>query len=112
MNLAEKMDEWGILKYRADMLERQIKEEVLQLSSSQSVGIVTARYSKGRGSYDYEQIARVVEPNIEIVEKHRKISYDWKSICEESGASKKEMEMFYKEGSPSVTLKLSEEFAE
>ncbi len=107
MNLAERMTRWEELRSEADRLESEIKDEVLLLGKTQTVGNVTATYSKGRGTYDYASIVQILEPEQEVVEKHTKVTLDWKAIAEESGMTDEIKERFYTPADKAtVSLKL------
>lgn len=106
MNLSEKMNKWEELKAEVDAIEDEIKAEVLALAKTQKVGKVTATYSAGRGSYDYEQMAMRLEPEQEVIDKNTKPVTDWRKVCEDAGATDELKEKFYKPGTPYVSLKL------
>lgn len=67
----------------------------------------TAVYSDGRGSYDYEAIAKILEPDPELIERHSRVSVDWRKVCEEAGMTEELKEKFYRPGKPYVSLKIA-----
>ena len=107
MNLSEKMSRWEQLRREADVLENEIKDEVLALAKTQKVGNVTATFSNGRGSYDYEAMAMKIEPDQEIVDRNTKTVTDWRKVCEEASAPEEIRALFYKAGTPYVSVKLA-----
>ena len=68
-------------------LEELIYTHVLALESSQSVGNVTAKYTNGRTSYNYEAVRDAVPPvklNTYISRHTTTIEkVDWRSLCKE-----------------------------
>ena len=115
MTLSEMMQKYETLKRECDELEAMIKSEVIALGSSQKVGNVSATLSKGRGSYDWEKIARGLEPDEETVAKYTSttVKTDWKLMVEEFSTVRPAEEIetlkqkFYTEGgAPTVSVKL------
>jgi hypothetical protein len=104
--LAEKMERWAALKEAADKLEAEIKEEVMALGKTQKANGVTATYSNGRGSYDYESMAMKLEPDTEVVQEHSTVKVNWRAVCEATDGYEDAKEFFYKPGSPYVSVKL------
>ena len=99
--LAQSLLQWQGLKEQMDELEEAIKEAVLKLGKTQTVGDVRASYSKGRTTYDYETPASSFATD-EQMEAFKKVSYDWRGMCEAYG-----FEPAVKSVSPpSVTVKL------
>ena len=96
------MLEWEQAQTKADALELQIKDAVLGLGKTQTVGNVRATYSNGRKRYDYETGA-VEHPNftVEIAESKSKTVIDWRGVCNALNA-----EAPYTQSEPSVSLKL------
>lgn len=123
MNLAEKMETWRILHSQAVALEDEIREEVLQLGKSQRVGQVLARYTSGRGSYDYPKITEAARKAYEAIGPEalakfdetvaaltkKIVTVDHRAICERVGASEDLKAQFYTPGKPSVSLAIVEE---
>ena len=56
--LARFLLRWETERTALDVLEREIKDLVLMLGETQTVGYVSAKYSKGRTTYDYELACR------------------------------------------------------
>lgn len=104
--LAKLMLEWERLTRKAEFVEIQIQEAVLEIGSTQKVGNVHASFSKGRGKYDYQG---AYESNGELASEDlldrctTKVT-DWKKVCEAMGI---DMESHYVQTSgPSVSVKL------
>lgn len=101
--LAKKMLEWEQAKRSCDELEAAIRDSILQLCETQTVGNVKAQYSKGRRSYDYIQAANEVP--IKIVNLHTTMPLpktDWKAVCKSAGIT----DISFTQSDPSVSLKL------
>ena len=100
--LAQKMLEWEQAQTKADALALEIREAVLELGKTQTVGNVRATYSNGRKSYDYETGA-VEHPAFthEFAQQYSKTSIDWRSVCKALNADAP-----FTESTPSVTIKL------
>lgn len=98
--LAQALLDWGDKQRELNDLETTITAAVLQLGKTQKVGDVRATYSAGKKQYDYQIAA--VDPPQEVVWKHSKTVVDWKSVCEEIGATS----IPCKQSDPSVRVKL------
>jgi hypothetical protein len=109
MSLSEDMAHWGVLKQQIDILEAKIKEEVLTLKQTQKVGRVIASYTIGRGSYDYQHLAYMLEPEDSIIQRNSKQVIDWRQVCEDINATDEQKKLFYTPGNPGVTLKIEKE---
>ena len=91
-HLARLMLLWEQKKRETDELERGIKDAVLQLGKTQTVGYVRATYSNPRKSYDYEG---ALEQDLEdgdlldewkdqiraAISEHMKTVVDWRAAC-------------------------------
>lgn len=80
------MLEYEELYRKLKELEDKIIPHVLELKSTQSIGNVTAKYSKGRTSYDYERVKDEYNESITpYIVKHTKVveKIDWRSICKD-----------------------------
>jgi len=106
MNLSEKMERWGKLRAELDALEVEIQSEVLPLGKTQDVGRVTAAYSGGRGSYDYQAMGLALQPGADLVHRYSKMVTDWRKVCDAVGVDDDVRRRYYKAGTPSVSLKL------
>jgi hypothetical protein len=123
MNLAEKLETWQVLRTQIQDLEDEIREEVLRLGQSQRVGRSVARYTKGRGSYDYPSIAKELEAaysqigpdalaKYQAIVKHDTVAttrIDWRKVCEDAGVDDSLKSKHYTAGEPSVSLAIVEE---
>ena len=113
--LAKKMLEWESKKRELDALEAEIKDAVMALGNTQTVGNVRATYSAGRRTFDYQTPVNVEHVRAEAAGEDVRVNevcaaiahtsktvIDWKAACEALGLEK----MLEKEGAPSVALKL------
>ena len=102
--LARDMLKWEQLRRQLDELEEAIKDSVLQIGQTQTVGNVRASYSKGRKSYDYQTAAdghpMVSEATIALFTTP---SVDWRGICKHAGIDDVPIKS---QSGPSVSLKL------
>ena len=87
--LARDMLVWERKRRELDELEAAIKDSVLQLGKTQTVGNVRATYSNPRNSYDYEGGVEAAELDNEtynrLVGKHTKRTIDWRGLCKDEG---------------------------
>ena len=81
-NLARLMLRWEKQKRALDELEAAIKDTVLQIGKTQTVGHVRATYNNPRKSYDYEGAAdghpMVTDATIALFTTPK---IDWRGIC-------------------------------
>lgn len=89
---------------RVYVLEGEIKDAVLELEETQTVGTVRASYSAGRKSYQYtlcgpDASQEIIDNNTKIIPAEQKT--DWRKVCQEA-----EIEVTFTQGAPSVTLKV------
>ncbi len=100
--LASLMLDWENAQTKADSLAQQIREEILKLGKSQTVGNVVATYRKGTTSYDYETPARAtIQPDI-LADKYSKLVYNFREACIDNNIEPLVIGI----GDPSVSLKL------
>jgi len=104
--LALKMLEWEKARRDLDLLESEIKEAVLELGKTQTVGNVRATFTNGRSIYDYEGAARKAEFPDDVIDVHSKTVVDWKKICET--AQIMDTVQVISKTKPSVSIKLME----
>jgi len=106
--LAELLLSWEIEKAALDELEGKIKELVLTLGETQTVGYVRASYSKGRTTYDYELACRNHEADMNpvLVAKHAKTTVDWRAMAMESLKLAQAEIPVTKVGEPTVSIGL------
>ena len=101
--LANKMLEWETLISAAAKLEAEIKEAVLTIGKTQTVGNVRASYSEGRRSFDYSTPGSTAA--IEIIEEHTvtqtTMTTDWKQVCKVAGIDP----LVVSQSDPSVNVK-------
>lgn len=91
LEFATLMVEYERMYRQMQDIEEQIKAHVLGLEETQKIAHVTARYSGGRKSYDYEKAGREAPP--QLVKEHTKMvkKVDWRKICEDMGLDKEEI---------------------
>lgn len=107
MSLADKIKQYEETYFNLQALEEEIKEEVAQLGQSQQVGRVTASwFPNGRGKYDWESIAKSLEPDDEIIDANTetKVTVKWKKIAEQLEATDELKNRFYTPGNPFVSI--------
>ena len=101
--LARDMLKWEQMKRQLDEMEQAIKDTVMQLGRTQTVGNVRASYSKGRKRYDYHAaIAAAGYDSPSQLEPWRKVTYDYRSACKELEIT----EVPFTQSPPSVSVKL------
>ncbi len=104
--LAADMLKWEQKKRELDELEQAIKDTVMQIGKTQTVGNVRATFSNGRKSYDYQRAVESYAAQGLFVDdalaKHSKTVYDYKAICAELLI----VAVPFTQSPPSVSLKL------
>jgi len=104
-----------LLQYEAEYkaleaLKEEIIEAVLDVGETQKAGNVTASYSGGRKTFDY-QTAAVESPKVtpDIIQEFTKtvttVEVDYLKVCDAAGLDK-ETEIPFTQSQPSVTLKV------
>ena len=85
--LATKMLDWEKRRRELDALEAEIKNAVLQIGKTQTVGNVRVSYSAGRRSFDYETPGKTADENIiaDYTKTVTTVTTDWKMICDVAG---------------------------
>lgn len=100
--LARLMLEWEAKRKELDKIETDIKNIVLELGESFTVGDIRATFTKGRTTYDYEMTVQRAEPDQETVDKFTSTVIDYRGITQELN-----LEPIIKTvGEPSVTIKI------
>jgi len=105
--LAALMLQWEQDRRAMLVTEAEIKEMVLAIGNTQTVGNVRATYSGGRKQYNYEGVCADIPIPLTVMKKHttpQPAKIDWKSIAEEAGVE----DIPFTQSPPSVTLKLIE----
>jgi hypothetical protein len=110
-NLAFLMLKWEQQRRALDELEQGIKDTVLALGQTQTVGNVRASYSGGRKTYNYQAAVESYhdshpEEAEDAMDKFGKMTYDYRAVCKELL-----IEPGFTESPPSVSLKLMTETA-
>lgn len=103
--LARDLMTWAAMKERLDELEAAIKDTVLQLGETFTVGDVRATFNSGRKTYNYEgAIASYSRTHSigDLRDKYAKLTYDYKGMCDELGI----VTFDWTQSDPSVTLKI------
>lgn len=90
LTLPQLMLLWGSLNNEVDRVAELIENQVLQLKQTQVVGDIRATYGLGRGSFNYQKIAKSLEAEHRasygvFVTAHtaQSIIINWRAICEE-----------------------------
>jgi len=111
ITLHEKMVTWAYLAKAAAEWEAQIKDEVMRLKQTITAGGARATYTIGRGRYDYEQIAKELGADDDLVYANSKWVTDWRKVGEALGMDGEPdlMEAHFTPGNPGVSLKLHAE---
>ena len=105
MTLKKKLEQWRDLQAQADALAEEIRAEVLALGQTIRADGVVATYGS-RGRYDYEALAKFLEPDDETIQRHTVVKIDWRKVVDEVGAPDELRAKFYTPGAPYVSLKL------
>ena len=109
-NLAWLMLNWGKVRRQLTEIEEAIKDTVLTLGKTQTVGTVRATYSKPRKSYDYEgPVLDILGGNgdsavakVAVADNTRSV-VDWRAVC---GALELKPDVTEGSGPGSVSVKL------
>lgn len=104
--LAATLLRWERARRELDEMEREIRELVLALGKTQTVGNVRASYSAGRRTFDYASAAmRALDDGdpaaTEAFARNEKTTFDYKRICEELA-----LQVPFMQSPPSVSVKL------
>lgn len=103
--LAKMMLDWETYRRHLDEIEAAIRDTVLQIGKTQTVGFVRASYSKGRKRYDYQGAIKDSTLNQAwFTKQFEKVTVDWRAMCEEW-----ELEVPFTQSDPSVSVKLLKE---
>lgn len=100
--LALAMLEYERIRKDLDALEEKIKDAVLRLESTQTVGNVRATFSAGRKSYDYEGAVSSLDLEDGVLDQFLKTSVDYRAACKGLGVE----DVPFTQGEPSVSVKL------
>ena len=100
--LAKQMLLWEQVRRRLDEIEEAIKDTVLQIGKTQTVGNVRASYSKGRKSYDYKSAVEAEDVLPGELAPFEKVTIDYKAACETLGF----INVTFTQSEPSVSVKL------
>jgi hypothetical protein len=73
---------WEERRRALDELEAAIRDAVLQLRKTQTVGNVRATFSNPRKSYDYENPGSAAPPA--IIAEHTRSVVDWRAVCQDA----------------------------
>jgi len=100
--LAEKMLKWEDCKRELDVLEGEIKEIVMEIGKTQTIGNVRATFSQGRVTYDYEGAG--LDASDTVILANSKTVVDWRKVCQDENIEPP----ILKKTDPSVSVKLLE----
>lgn len=103
--LAKAMIRCGELQSELDALGEEIKATVLELGKMQTVGGITASYSGGRKTYDYETAAvesPIVDDSLiaQYTTTKTTTTTDYRTLCKDMN-----IEAPFTKSEPSVTIK-------
>jgi hypothetical protein len=106
-DLERLMARWAFHSHVATILATQIEEIVLAQGESVATQDAIASLSEGRGSYDYEAMAKAVRAPAGLIADHSKVETDWRAVCAAVGIPDHLRERFYtpSEKGARVTLK-------
>lgn len=102
--LAKMMLDWEAYRRHLDEIETAIKDTVLQIGKTQTVGFVRASYSKGRKKYDYQGAVVVADLGNDALVPFEKVSTDYRAACKALS-----IEVPFTQSDPSVSVKLLKE---
>ena len=110
---------WGMIQGKIDKLleeQKPFTELIERLTLEAGVDIplgywgVTAKWSAGRGRYDWRAIGGVLEHDrnlsATVIDKHSKVTINWRAACAEVGYPDALAQEHYAPGTPSVRIKL------
>ncbi len=104
-HLAYLMLDWEEKRRELMELEQAIKEVVVELGKSVTTGNVRATFSKGRVTRDYRAAIEASGNNSPVtLQPWRKITYDYKTACEELEIPAEDIP--FTQGKPSVSIKV------
>jgi hypothetical protein len=106
-DLQQLMQRWAFHHAIAENLATQIEGIVLAQGESVTSPDAVASYSEGRGSYDYEAMAKGLRVPGELIALHTTTVTDWRAVCGALGVPDHIRELFYTPAAkgPRVTLK-------
>ena len=111
--VARMMLDWEKKKRRLNELEKCIGDVVMQMGETVVTGNVRAKYSEGRGKYDYEAAARLwagcTPEIIAIFTKQPTPKTDWRGVCQHIKVLAEDLNEHLTLGTPSVKLTLEGE---
>lgn len=101
--LAQQLLKWEQLRRSLDELEAAIRDGVLQLGKTQTVGNVRASYSTGCKKYDYATAFRALKLPPDAIDPFQRLtrSTDWRAACGAHGVE----DVPFTQGTPSVSIK-------
>lgn len=101
--LAKAMLEYQELATKLALLGDAIKETVMKVGKTQTVGSLTASYSGGRKTYNYEVACNNNKVNTDPYRTVKEVeTIDYRSACKDLG-----LDVPFTQSEPSVTLKLA-----
>lgn len=113
-SLKKKLETWAKLRKEMDKLEQSIKSDVLSKKETVRHGGAVAKYSNGRGSYDYERAITEKRENGELtksavenaLEVATEVVVDWRRVCQAVGLTLEQGSRYYKPGNPIASIGL------
>ena len=99
------------LKANQAKLTKQIERETLEFGRDIELSRqVVAKWSAGKGHYDWRAIGGVLEHDrnlsATVIDSHSKVVTNWRAACKEVGYPESLAKEHYTPGTPSVKIKL------
>lgn len=102
-HLAQTMLQWEQVRRRLNEIEEAIRDSVLQIEKTQTVGNVRASYSRGRKKYDYQRaIDNLVDLEPDALVPFETIKVDYRAACKALDVQ----DVPFKQSDPTVSVKL------
>lgn len=104
--LARLVARWALHQYLAEQLRSVIETQVLALGHTVETAEARATWSEGRGTYDWEALARALGAPKDLLKHHASVVIDWRAVCLELGVPESLKARYYTPpDGPRVTLK-------
>jgi len=100
--LAKQMLRWEQVRRQLDEIEAAIKDSVLEIGKTQTVGNVRASYSKGRKTYDYKTAIDGRNFESDALVPFETVEVDYRAACKALGVD----DVPFTQSAPSVSVKL------
>ena len=111
--VARMMLDWEAKKRHLNELEECIGDAVMRMGGTVTTGNVRARYSEGRGKFDYEMAARertgCTPEIIAAFTEQPAPKTDWRGLCQHIYVLAEDLDKHFTPGTPNVKLILEGE---